>query len=93
MEEEIISAYRKVLSRIYAKENIEKYHSICMKVSNKDEERIQKLCEAFWHPKYSYRTYDAEKCEPNPNLDNTTAKRYLAELTRLLDKLGWYDES
>lgn len=89
MEKELIQAFRDVLKRIYAKENSEKYHSICIKTCNEDEERIWKLCEAFWHPDYAYRKSDIEKYEPNPNLDNVTAKRYLKELNHLLDKLGW----
>ena len=89
MEKEVIQAFRNTLKRIYAKENSERYHSICVKTCNDDEERIWKLCEAFWHPEYSCRTSDIEKYKPNPNLDNITAQRYIGELTYLLDKLGW----
>lgn len=93
MDKEQIQAFRDVLKRIYAKENSEKYRSICIKTCNEDEERVWKLFEAFWHPDYEHRTSDIEKYEPNPNLDNATAKRHLKELTQLLDKLGWYKES
>lgn len=93
MDKEQIQAFRDVLKRIYAKENSEKYRSICIKTCNEDEKQIWKLCKAFWHPDYEQRTSDIEKYEPNPNLDNATAKRYLKELTQLLDKLGWYKES
>ena len=93
MEKDTIAAFRDILRRIYLKENSEKYQLICTKVCNADEERIWQLCKAFWHPKYSYRTFDIEKYEPNPNLDDITAKRYIKELTQLLDKLGWHTES
>ena len=93
MEKKLIQAFRDVLKRIYAKENSEKYYSICIKTCNEDEERVWKLCEEFWYPDYAHRTSDIEKYEPNPNLDNATAKRHLKELTELLDKLGWYKES
>lgn len=93
MQKDTVTALRNVLRRIYAKENKEKYHLICTKTSNQDEERIWELCKAFWHPEYLYRTSDIEKYEPNPSLDDATAKRYLKELTQLLDKLGWYKES
>ena len=93
MEKELIQAFRDVLKRIYAKENSEKYYSICIKTCNEDEERVWKLGEEFWYPDYAHRTSDIEKYEPNPNLDNATAKRHLKELTELLDKLGWYKES
>ena len=89
MEKETIQAFRNTLKRIYAKENSERYNSILIKTLNEDEERIWKLCEAFWHPDYAHRTSDIEKYEPNPNLDNDTAKRYLKELNHLLDELGW----
>ena len=93
MKKELIQKFRNILKRIYAKENSGKYHSICAKTCNDDEERVWTLCEAFWHPDYAHRTTDIEKYEPNPNLDSATAKRYLKELTQLLDKLGWYKES
>ena len=92
MEKEVIQAFRNILKRIYAKENSEKYNSICAKTRSEDEERVWKLCEAFWHPDYAHRTSDIEKYEPNPSLDDATAKRYLEELTQLLNKLGWYNE-
>ncbi len=89
MEKDTVVAFRDVLRRIYAKENIEKYHSICTKTCCEDEERVWKLCEAFWPAEYSDRTSDIDNYEPNPNLDNVTARRYINELNQLLDKLGW----
>lgn len=93
MQKDTVSAIRNILQRIYVKENIAKYDLICNKISNQDEERIWELCKAFWHPEYSCRTSDIEKYEPNPSLDDATAKRYLKELTQLLDKLGWHSGS
>ena len=93
MQKDTVTAFRNVLRRIYAKENKTKYDLICTKINNPDEERIWELCEAFWHPEYSCRTSDIEKYEPNPSLDDATAKRYLKELTQLLDKLGWHSGS
>lgn len=52
MEQEIIQSFRNILKRIYAKENSEKYRSICIKTCNEYEERVWTLCEAFWHPNY-----------------------------------------
>lgn len=89
MEKDTINAFRNVLRRIYAKENSEKYRSICIKTCNEDEERVWSLCETFWHPDYEKRTSDIEKYVPNPYLDNAKAKRYIKELNDLLDKLGW----
>lgn len=89
MEQEVIQAFRNILKRIYAKENSERYNSICIKTRNEDEDRVWEICKAFWHPDYAHRTSDIENYEPNPNLDNAIAKRYLKELTQLLDKLGW----
>lgn len=90
MDKELIREFRDILKRIYAKENSEKYRSICIKTCNEDEERIWEICKAFWHPNYVHRTSNIEEYEPNPNLDNITAKRYIKELINLLDKLGWY---
>lgn len=56
MQKDTVTAFRNVLRRIYAKENKEKYHLICTKTSNQDEERIWELCKAFWHPEYLCRT-------------------------------------
>ena len=89
MDWNTINEFRSILKRIYSPENSEKYRLICTKTCNEDEDRIWKLCEAFWHPEYKYRTSDIEKYEPNPNLDHITAKRYIKELNQLLDKLGW----
>lgn len=89
MQKDTVIAFRQVLKRIYAKENKEKYHLICAKASNQDEERIWELCKAFWHPEYSCRTSNIDDFEPNPSLDDVTAKRHIKELTHLLDKLGW----
>ena len=47
MQKDTVTAFRNVLRRIYAKENKEKYHLICTKTSNQDEERIWELCKAF----------------------------------------------
>lgn len=93
MEQETIQSFRNILKRIYAKENSEKYRSICIKTRNEDEERVWSLCEAFWHPDYEQRTSDSEKYVPNPYLDNAKAKRYIQELNDLLDKLGWDKEN
>lgn len=93
MEKSYIEEFRSILRRLKASSNCERYNSICTKPSNADEKRIWKLCEAFWHPDYEQRTSDIEKYEPNPNLDSTTAEKYLKELTQLLDKLGWNKES
>lgn len=90
MDKEVTQAFCNILKRIYAKENSEKYNLICVKPLNEDEERVWQLCESFWHPDYDHRTSDIEKYEPNPNLDNATAKRHITEITQLLDKLGWY---
>ena len=89
MDLDTANEFRNILRRIYSLENSERYHSICAKNHNPDADRIWMLCEAFWHPDYAHRTYDIEKYEPNPYLDNATAKRYLKELNHLLDKLGW----
>lgn len=85
----IIDEFRSILKRIQSPTNSEKYHSICIKTCSEDEERLWKLCEAFWPPEYKCQTPDIEKTMPNPNLDHITAKRYINEINELLDKLGW----
>lgn len=80
MQKDTVTAFHNVLRRIYAKENKEKYHLICTKTSNQDEERIWELCKAFWHPEYLCRTSDIEKYEPNPSLDDATASFFYTQL-------------
>lgn len=91
MENDKILAFENILSRIYSKENEEKYNLLATGICNEDEARIWELCEKFWfHPDSSYRTYNGKDYKLNHNLDNNMAKRYINELTQLLDKLGWY---
>ena len=89
MDWNTMNEFRSILKRMYSPKNSEKYRLICTKTCNEDEDRIWKICEAFWHPEYQYRTSDIEKYVPNPNLEYVTAKRYIKELNQLLDKLGW----
>ena len=76
MQQDTAIAFRQILKRIYAEANKEKYHLICTKTSNQDEERIWELCKAFWYPEYSCRTSNIEAYEPNLSLDDVTAQRY-----------------
>lgn len=87
MDWNIANEFRSILKRIYSPENSEKYRLICTKTCNEDEDRIWKICEAFWHPECEYRTSDIEKYMPNPNLDYITAKRYIKEQTNYLINL------
>lgn len=89
MNQNTIQEFRNVLKRIYLQENRERYTSLYAPERNGDEERIWKLCEEFWPPEYSKRTPNIEAYAPNSNLDDVIARRYIKELTELLDKLGW----
>jgi hypothetical protein len=81
--------FRDVLRRMKSKGNYERYNSICTKPCNDDEERIWALCEHFWPKEYSKRQLDIGQYVINEELDPTMAKKYIAELQELLDKLGW----
>lgn len=89
MNKESLQSVRDVFKRIYSEENREKYRAICTNPQDEDERMVWALCKKFWHPQYSKRTTNFEKFEPNPNLDDATARKSIEKLTRLLDKLGW----
>ena len=77
------------MRRLKAESNCERYYCICTQRCNADEERIWQLCQKFWPQEYFDRDVSIEEYVANDCLDEQTAKRYLKELSDLLDKLGW----
>ncbi|MBE6550889.1 MAG: hypothetical protein E7665_02010 [Ruminococcaceae bacterium] len=89
MNENTLSDLKKIFRRIYSNENYEKRRKLSTELCNDDETRIWEICKHFWNTDYSQRSLDFEQFEPNPELDDLKAKRYIEELTELLYKLGW----
>ena len=89
MDTYITNEFRRILKRMYLPENDEKRRLICTKTCNEDEERVWKLCRAFWPTENGQTEFSIEEYVPNQQLDRATAKRYIKELDELLDKLGW----
>ena len=92
MEKEYVEEFRKILKRIKAVSNSERYHDICIRCHNEDEERIWELCEKFWPNGYAKKNVSIDEYIANENLDPDLAREYIKELTALLDKLGWAKE-
>ncbi len=89
MDKNILSDFKELLRRMYSNENYKKRRKISTELCNDDETRIWEICKHFWNTDYSQRSLDIEQFEPDPELDDLKAKRYIKELTELLDKLGW----
>ena len=92
MEKEYVAEFRKILKRMKADSNSERYHDICIRCHNEDEERIWELCEKFWPNEYAKRNVSIDEYVANEDLDPDLARKYIKEVTDLLDKLGWAEE-
>lgn len=92
MGKKYVEEFRKILKRMTADSNSERYHDICICCHNEDEERIWELCEKFWPNEYAKRNVSIDKYTANEDLDPNLAQKHIDELTNLLDKLGWAKE-
>ena len=92
MGKKYVEEFRKILKRMTADSNSERYCNICNCCHNEDEKRIRELCEKFW-PKENARENDSiDQYVANEDLDPNLAQKHIDELTDLLDKLGWAKE-
>lgn len=89
MKDTTILKFRAVLKRMYSEENRERYCSLCNNTCSEDEERIVTLVKKFWPKEEWKRNSDFDLYEPNSELCDPMAGKYIDELNSLLDKLGW----
>ena len=89
MKDTTISDFRAILKRMYSEENRERYCSLCNNTCSEDEERIVTLVKKFWPKEEWKRNSDFDLYEPNSELCDSMAGKYIDELNSLLDKLGW----
>ncbi len=89
MEKEYVEGFSNILRRLHADSNREKYHSIFEGPRNEDDARVIDLCRKFWPLSNSNENKDIDKYIVNDRHNEATAQKYLSELTKLLDKLGW----
>lgn len=85
----LTNEFKKVMKRMTKAENLTRYKDVCTASRNGDEERIWSLCQAFWSPDYECRSINNEDFSICPTLNHALGVRYINELNRLLDKLGW----
>lgn len=89
IDDKITEEFRNILRRLKLDTNSEKYNSICNNPSSDEERRVWELCEKFWSNENNPSVLNIDEYKINNNLDYSAAKRDLAELKELLDKLGW----
>lgn len=91
MGKKYVEEFRKILKRLKAESNRERYNALGNLSRNEDEERMWQLCRKFWQDEQSQREGNGEYAI-NENLDEAMAQKYIKELTALLNKLGWAKE-
>lgn len=89
MAKPYVEGFRNILRRIKADTNIERYQSIFTQTTNDDEKRLRELCQKFWPKRYSDRDVDIDEYIASDGIDERIAQKNIAEITCILDKLGW----
>lgn len=89
MNDNTALAFKEILKRIHLEDNYDKRCGLFSPAHSDKEQRIWDICKAFWPVNYADRIFFIDKYIPNQDLDDPLAKRYIEELTSLLDELEW----